>query len=238
MMCSETSPLRVSFSHDPGQADVVPRRDTTLLDMNSEFEFSIASTSELESCSADELFSNGVILPVKFQETSKQVQKCAAPPTVSLPPLPRPPSNENSRKNFQIVEVNKDLEEKPRQSKSLWGFKRSSSLNHDAKKSLICSLSLLSRSNSTGSVPNKKCSLKDFQNKQGSQKLQASSSNSSSTTHPYQLQQKKKIYGNGGVKISPVLNVPPPYISKGTANLFGLGSFLRSSGSKDKKNKK
>lgn len=51
----------------------------------------------------------------------------------------------------------------------------------------------------------------------------------------------KKNYGNGGaygngVRISPVLNVPPPYIAKGTTNLFGFGSFLRNG--KDRKSKK
>lgn len=42
-------------------------------------------------------------------------------------------------------------------------------------------------------------------------------------------------YGNG-VRISPVLNVPPPFISKGTASLFGLGSLFGNG--KDKKKKK
>ncbi|KAF9667589.1 hypothetical protein SADUNF_Sadunf15G0039200 [Salix dunnii] len=41
-------------------------------------------------------------------------------------------------------------------------------------------------------------------------------------------QQKPPLKKSGSYgKISPVLNVPPPYIYKGTANLFGLGSFLR-----------
>lgn len=236
-MCSEASP-RVSFSHDlGGQADgvvVVPRRDTTLLDMNSDFEFNIASISEQESCSADELFANGFILPVRFRNTSKQVQKCAAPPTASsssLPPLPRP-SHENSKKYFQtIMEVNNkdnlEEEEKPSQSKSFWGFKRSSSLNYDAnKKSSKRSLSIFSRSNSTGSLLHK-----DLENNKP-HRSQKGSPSASSTSHLYQ---KKKNYVNG-VKVSPVLNLPPPYISKGTANLFGL---LRSNnGSKDKKNKK
>ncbi|KAL5748878.1 hypothetical protein ACOSP7_025921 [Xanthoceras sorbifolium] len=243
-MCPETSP-RISFSHDLGQADddIVPveqnesRRDTMLLESNCDFEFITSSSFAEESCSADELFANGVILPAKVVP-SKQVQKSTPSPTVSsLPPLPRP-SNENTKKD-QVMVLN--YEEKP-PSKSFWGFKRSSSLNCDVKKSLICSLPLLSRSNSTGSVSNnKRASLKDNNNKQSSQK-QPLMVKWSSTSNGYQTHQRPPLkkgyvgsYGNG-VKISPVLNVPPPYISKATANLFGLGSLLRSG--KDKKNKK
>ncbi|XWS50746.1 hypothetical protein CRYUN_Cryun12cG0113800 [Craigia yunnanensis] len=254
IMCSETSP-RVSFSHDLGQADNVPielnelRRDTMLLESCSDFEFNICSSSfEQESSSADELFANGMILPVRFQE-KKVVQKCELPALVSLPPRPKLSTAEDSKKESirQIMPVNSDLEEKP-QSKSFWGFKRSSSLNCDIKKSLIFSLPVLSRSNSTGSFPNpKRSSIKDS-NKRSSQKLssismtKSSSSSCCSSCNAYQFPQKpplKKNHGNSygnGVRISPVLNVPPPYISKGTANLFGLGSFLRNG--KDKKSKK
>ncbi|KAJ4713416.1 Membrane-associated kinase regulator [Melia azedarach] len=254
-MCSETASPRISFSSDISPADGVPvdddesRRDSKLLDMNSDFEFSISSSFQQESSTADELFANGVILPVQIQErnifcSSKQVPKCSPPPTASLPPLPRSSTNENnSKKEFnslkEIMVMKNDSEER-QQSKSFWGFKRSSSLNCDAKKSLMSSLSILSRSNSTGSTPNKRNSLKDLQ-KNGSQKLQQGSSNSSASSNAYHLMNRKKTYGgsySNGVKINHVLNVPPPYISKGTANLFGLGSFLRSSGSKDRKNKK
>ncbi|KAK3225304.1 hypothetical protein Dsin_005166 [Dipteronia sinensis] len=235
-MCSETSP-RISFSHDLRQADdIVPveqnesRRDTMLLESNSDFEFIITSTSfDQQSCSADELFKNGVILPVQVQKLTPP-----PPPTVfsSLPP--RPNSNDH-----QLMVVNSD-QEKP-QSKSFWGFKRSSSLNCDVKKSLICSLPLLSRSNSTGSsVTSKRASLKESNSKQSSQKqpLMVKWSNGYNQTQSQQKPPLKKgYYGNGGVKVSPVLNVPPPYISRGTANLFGLGSLLRS-GKDNKKNKK
>ncbi|XWS37642.1 hypothetical protein CRYUN_Cryun19dG0062400 [Craigia yunnanensis] len=254
-MCSEISP-RLSFSRDLDQADNVPielnetRRDTMLLESFSDFEFNICSSSfEQESSSADELFANGMILPVRFQE-KKIVQKCELPALVLLPPRPKLSTSEDSKKESirQIMAVNSDLEEKP-QSKSFWGFKRSSTLNCDVKKSLICSLPLLSRSNSTGSVPNpKRSSIKDS-NKHSSQKLSPismtkslSSSSCCSSCNAYQFPQKpplKKNHGNSygnSVRISPVLNVPPPYISKGTANLFGLSSFLRNW--KDKKSRK
>ncbi|XVF12295.1 hypothetical protein REPUB_Repub08aG0103600 [Reevesia pubescens] len=260
-MCSEPSP-RVSFSHDLGQADHLPvqlndsRRDTMLLELEScsDFEFNICSSSlEQESSSADELFANGMILPVRLQE-KQAVQKCELPALVSLPPRPKLSTAEDLKKESirQIMPVilNPGLEEIKPQPKSFWGFKRSSSLNCDIKKSLIFSLPLLSRSNSTGSVPNPKrsSSIKDS-NKHSSQKFSSismtkpsSSSTCCSSCNTYQFQQKpplKKNHGNSychGVRTSPVLNVPPPYISKGTANLFGLGSFLRNG--KDKKSRK
>lgn len=231
-MCSETSP-RVSFSHDLCQAEAVvainemeSRRDTQLMDSNPEFEFSIPSCSEQESSSADELFANGVILPAQVP-----MKRSSAPPSVSLPPL-LPPPPDTAKEEAMIM--------KPQQAKSFWGFNRSCSLNHEAKKSLICSLPLLSRSNSTGSVPNNKRSPSLKDNHNHNHKARSSSTSSSSSSTAYQKPPLKKnyvgSYGNG-LKINPVLNVPHPYISKGTANLFGLGSLLRS-GSKDKKNNK
>lgn len=254
-MCSETSP-RVSFSNDLGQEhglqiDHMSRRDTTLLGSNSDFEFSICSSLDHESSLADELFADGMILPVQMQERNispKQIHRYEPPPKASLPPLPCPSTIDNSKKESmrEIMVMNSELEEKP-QSKSFWGFKRSSSLNCDIKKSLICSLPILSRSNSTGSAPNpKRTTMKDV-HKHNSQKQQSnstakSSSSSSAATFVYSLPQKRPLKKNysgshgNGVRISPVLNVPSPYISKGTANLFGLGSFLRNG--KEKKNRK
>ncbi|GMJ06607.1 hypothetical protein like AT1G48780 [Hibiscus trionum] len=207
-MCSETSP-RVSFSHDliqPTTEPNVSRRDTMLLEPCPDFEFNICSSSfEQQYSSADELFANGMILP-------KVVKKREVPSVVSLPPRPK--------SSTAVEDSRKDMEEKM-QSKSFWGFKRSSSLNCDKKKSLICSIPLLLRSNSTGSVANPKHSSIKDSNKLGNSKA-------------YQFPQKPPLkknngnyaYGNG-VRISPVLNIPPPYISKGMVNLFGLGSLLR-----------
>ncbi|KAF5733999.1 hypothetical protein HS088_TW16G00440 [Tripterygium wilfordii] len=251
-MCSETSP-RISFSQDLGQEDdasieqVESRRDLSLLDSNPDFEFSICSNFDQDSSLADDLFLDGMILPVQVQDrvsASKQTQQHKrTTPLLSLPPLPSSSSTANSRKESikEAIPVNSDLEDKSQPSKSFWGFKRSSSLNYDIKRSLIRSLPLLSRSNSTGSVPNpKRTTLKDIQ-RQNQQKQQLTakspspSSSSSSATHVYPLSQKpplKKNHGNK-IRISPLLNVPPPSIPKGTASFLGLG-FLY----KDKKNKK
>jgi hypothetical protein len=254
-MCSETSP-RISFSHDHGQPQVVPietrvnRTDhSLLLDPDSDFEFCISSSGfEHESCSADELFSNGMLLPLQAKErflAPKEIHSCEPRP-LALPPLPCEKSKKDLSLKEEVTVVNSDLEQKHVSKYSFWGSTRSNSLNSDRKRSLLRSLPLLSRSNSTGST-----TLKDVQNKHNSQKrasvfmsrsssLSSSASSSSSSTSA--LQQKpplKKNYGGAlhSVRISPVLNIVPPlYISKRTENLFGLGSFLRDR--KDEKSKK
>ncbi|KAJ7970363.1 Membrane-associated kinase regulator [Quillaja saponaria] len=252
-MCSETSSPRLSFSNDLCEAHVLPikhddsRRDTSLLGLNSEFEFSICRSREHQSSSADELFCNGVILPI--QNINKRIVNrrpthyCETP-LPSLPPRPGSSSIDKMKKESikEAMDVNCGCDRKS-QSKSFWGFKRSKSLNCDTKMSSIFSLPILSRSNSTGSVPNtKRTSLKDAYHRHNSQKQPSVAKSSSSSFNLYPVLQKPPLnksfggsYGNG-VRISPVLHVQPPCISKGTANFFGLGSFLR--GGKEKKNKK
>lgn len=263
-MCSEiSSPPRVSFSYDLG-----PRDSTTgesikagsgsfcLSDRNSDFEFSICQSFDYESSSADELFANGMILPVQIQQrnntatpngTSKHEGE--ALPSSLLPPIPCPPSDEIKKKASikEIAVPSLDLEEKP-VSKSFWLFRRSSSLNSEGvqKKSLICSFPLLSRSNSTGSAPNPKKAtqkqpsipLPKLSSLSSSSSPSTSSSSSSNVNSRPQKPPLKKNHSHGTYyghrfRISPVLNVPTPSISKGTANFLGLGSFLGSG--KDKK---
>ncbi|KAJ6687777.1 hypothetical protein OIU74_016468 [Salix koriyanagi] len=241
-MCSETSP-RISFSNDLGQEndrEQVSRRDTTLLDSNPDFEFRICSHLFCESSPADELFADGMILPVQIQEritVSKQIYRHESPRKASLPPLPGPSTCENFTKDRmrELMVVDSEQLEEKTQSRSFWGFKRSISVNRDIKRSL-CSLPLLSRSNSTGSEPNaKRKTLKDTHKSNNSQKQQSTAmakssppSTSSVSSFVYSSPQKPPSKKSGSYgKISPVLKVPPPYIYKGTANLFGLGSFLR-----------
>ncbi|CAL0322233.1 unnamed protein product [Lupinus luteus] len=150
-MYSEKSPRRVSFSHDFSELQVLPlKRDvhcknTMLHDSNSDFEFNTSRSNEFESSSADELFSNGVILPVRMiQERRSHYTK--------LPPRPCSSSVDKMKKETikeLLLEASSDHKKKSH-SKSFWGFSRSKSLNCDTKQSLICSLPLLSRSNSTG----------------------------------------------------------------------------------------
>ncbi|XP_077220321.1 uncharacterized protein LOC143854322 [Tasmannia lanceolata] len=236
---------RISFSHDLSQTENIPidrhRLDSSLLDSSSpDFDFCITDPCEEVSSSADELFSNGKILPLPIQIQSKTTQVFTLPnaeipqpksnpPQSLLPPRPPPPQNQKKESLKEIMEVSKP-EEKPN-SKSFWGFTRSSSLNcaSSYKRSLICSLPpLLSRSNSTGSTnpnPNPRGSqLKDSW--KSSQKPPLKKNNSSG----------RNLYGsqsNGGVRINPILNVQIPCISKGTTSLFSF--FITGKSTKNKK---
>lgn len=239
-MCSETTSPRISFSHDlPGDGSLPiehRRRDLTVLDSNLDFEFSISI--EHESSSADELFSNGIILPIKIQ-SHKQSHPFEPPFTASLPPLP---PTENSKQTLKQITVmnstsSDQLEQRASESKSFWGFKRSSSLNFESRRTSLCPLPLLSRSNSTGSVPNPKSkkykdSQKQISQKQNSTSMRKLSSSSSLNQYPTNLRPQMcknpgGVYGNYHC-INPVLNVPPKF--------FGLGLLLRCG--KDKKSKK
>lgn len=271
-----TSP-RISFSHDLCQTDEAAavqskpyRLDSMLLlDSDSDdFAFCIASntTGVHETSSAEELFSGGLIRPVQLQEkfvhasknTSKS--KAQAQRVPSLPPLPfvhlqNGGSKQEILQEKETILTNIEAEQK-NQSKSFWSIKRSSSLHceNSHKKSSFWSLPLLSRSNSTGSVPNSKQGSRESQKQNASSKQQknltgiSASASANATSAPsfygYPLSQKPPLRKNymgsngNGIRISPVLNVPVPssHISKGTANLLGLGSFFRNG--KDKKMKK
>lgn len=236
VMCSETGPPRLSFSHDLSELQVLPMkqgapcRDTLLHDSNSDFEFITSTDLEFESSSADELFSNGVILPIQMQEktTARKLTHHVESPHPKLPPRPCASSVDKVKKETirELLDVNSDNEKKPH-SKSFWGFNRSKSLNCDTKKNLVCSSPLLSRSNSTGSVANPK---RVSSNKHPSAAKSSSYSFSTLNMYPMQKSPSGKSYGGSypnGLRINPVLNVPTPCVSKGSANLLGLGSFLR-----------
>ncbi|CAI8619855.1 unnamed protein product [Vicia faba] len=146
-MCSETSSPRFSFSNDVStmKHDDDPRRGKSLLESNPEFEFIISRNIEFETSSADELFCNGVLLPLQIQDKKKNISenyKEHPPCMMNLPPRP-----------FS-TKIKKQVEEKYTQTSSFWGFKRSKSLNCDTKTRFTCFSPPLSRSNSTGSSPN------------------------------------------------------------------------------------
>ncbi|XP_044489887.1 probable membrane-associated kinase regulator 1 [Mangifera indica] len=264
-ICSEISSPRISFSHDLNQKDhgfshIERRLDSSLLDSSSDFDFCIDNSRFFqELSSADELFSNGKILPVEIKK-KKQIQQ---PPPSSSSSSSSPPQvlgNEScteKKRLKELLSLDDDQDYDKPLYKSFWQFKRSSSLNCDSSrsKSLIKSLQFLSRSNSTGSAPSSKLSsmAKETQ-KQNlqrqpsvSRKSKVSSSGSYSSSfnnnNNFSSTQKppwKKNCGsynnaNNGVRISPVLNIPPPYISSATVNLFGLGSIFCNGKFKKKK---
>ncbi|KAF8105900.1 hypothetical protein N665_0152s0035 [Sinapis alba] len=249
MICTESNHQRISFSSDLGQSDnnappppppvieppVLIRRDETLLDSsNSSFEFHISNNFDPgDSSPADEIFADGMILPFHVTPASsapKRLYKYELPPITSslspspLPPQPLPPKHTEK----ETSGANSDSEAE-KSSKSFWSFKRSSSLNCDIKKSLICSFPRLTRSNSTGSVTNsKRAMLRDVNN----HRVPPTSSSSSSVCCNYHFRPQKhagkKGEAGGSFSVIPVLNGP---------STFGLGSFLRHSKDKTKKKK-
>ncbi|OMP04734.1 hypothetical protein COLO4_09345 [Corchorus olitorius] len=242
-LCSDNSGMspRISFSHDLCHFDVVPveqrplRSKSSGLNSSIDFDFCVRESFEQESSSADELFSDGKILPTEIKKKSvpnKQTDEDQPPP-----PLPRSNSvHEDSKKQGTKItrdETGDEVDEK-QSSKSFWGFKRSSSLNCGSGYGRsLCPLPLLSRSNSTGSTPNvKQASMsKDSHNQKQNSHKNGGSTSSYKSSASYQkppLRKSYKPYGNG-VQVNPVLNVP-------SGNLFGLGSIFFNG--KDKNHKK
>ncbi|KAK6773577.1 hypothetical protein RDI58_028815 [Solanum bulbocastanum] len=215
-MISEVTSPRISFSSDDICCKQVLDLQHYQSDSNSEFDFCISNIANTETCSADELFLNGLIRPLQLQQK-----------VVTLSPTPAPVANQNVISKHISV----DNHEQKDQNKSFWSIRRSTSL-HGNKKSSFWSLQ---RSNSTGS---KSCSVKENQKQYAQLKQMKNIMNPSSGVSFYSSQKPplRKNYSNG-ICINPVLNVPPyNFIPKATANLFGLGSFFANG--KDKKSKK
>lgn len=255
---------RISFSHDLSPSDGAPmdrhrRLDSTLLDSAPDFDFCIGVRNEHQSVSsADELFSNGKILPLQFKNPvsartnlSGGIRKQKPLPAISPKSLQSNQQQDQKKERLKEILAVSDADEKPAVSRSFWRFTRSSSLNFGSshKVSLICSLPILSRSNSTGSANSnqRRPPLKDNYNYKSLHKHQSNPSAkppslaSSSSLHKPPLKKNnsggKTHFGSrgNGIQINPVLNVPP-CISKGSMNLFGFGYFFCNG--KDHKNKK
>lgn len=239
---------RISFSHNLNQSDAIPvDPNRPHLDPSPDFDFCAHETSDHESSSADELFSDGKILPLQFKSPVVFVVGpiTEEPPTTTPTSSQPPPPALQGRKKESLKEI---MAEKPAGLKSFCFFRRSSSLNSGNKHrpSSIWSLQLLSRSNSTGSTDQnpKNPILKDTQKAFVQKPLSHSNSKTKSGSGSLQKPPLKKnssmgktqfrSYGNG-VGFSPVLNIPPPYIPKGTTSLFGLGYFCNRKERKTKK---
>lgn len=240
---SSVSP-RISFSHDFSQNDVIPveqhpfRSKSSGLNSSIDFDFCVNESLNLESSSAEELFSDGRILAAEIKKKQvplKQTLTTQSPsPNPSLNPSYSSCNNDSNGKNLKKESkyLNDEVcEKQSSNSKSFWSFKRSSSCGSGYGRSL-CPLPLLSRSNSTGSsstssVNNKKNSLsKEGINsvKSNSQKHSSTRLSNSSGSNSYLKPPLNKSYGSHGhsVRVNPVLNVPP-------ANLFGLSSIFNKS---------
>ncbi|KAG6392617.1 hypothetical protein SASPL_146841 [Salvia splendens] len=218
---AEISP-RISFSHDLLN-DAVPIEHYVPSSSSSSIDFDFCVFRESfdhESSSADELFSDGKILPIEIKKrSSSSIVRSAAPP---LPPPPRmnPIISGSERQNQRAAAT----------TTSFWPFKRSASLNCGSGYArTLCPLPLLSRSNSTGST----ASVKRSNQKQNFQNYSLPNSvlKEFPSSNYHKPSVKKVGYSpyNGAVKVNPVLNVP-------SANLFGLGSIF--SGGREKGKKK
>ncbi|XWS22486.1 hypothetical protein CRYUN_Cryun29cG0039300 [Craigia yunnanensis] len=247
---------RISFSHDLNQKDDADsieeqhhrRLDISLLDSSSEFDFCLGNSFVQELPSADELFSNGKILPIEIKKkpiVAKQVHRQSEP--VPSPPHQTTTDNTGKKRLKEFLSMSIDADDKPA-PKSFWQFKRSSSLNCESSrgKSLIHSLQFLSRSNSTGSAPNPKPTMlsketqKQHLQKRASLSRKSSVSSSSGAFYTYSSTQRPPLKKNcgahgNGVRVGPVLNLPHPFISNATVNFFGFGSLFCNGKVKKKK---
>ncbi|GMI87838.1 hypothetical protein like AT1G68330 [Hibiscus trionum] len=254
---SEISSPRISFSDDLHQNDGADsieecrhrRLDTSLLSSSSsDFDFCFENSFVQELPSADELFSNGKILPIEMKRkpvVPKQSHSHRQPEPVAVsvhsPPRRTITTDNSGKKRLkEFLSMSIDADDKPA-SKSFWQFKRSSSLNCEStrSKSLIRSLQFLTRSNSTGSAPTPKETQKHTLLKQPSLWRKSSVSRSSSGTYYYTqkavLKKSCSAHGTSGVRVSPVLNLPHPIISNVTVSFFGLGSLFCNGKVKKKK---
>ncbi|MCD7470012.1 hypothetical protein HAX54_009570 [Datura stramonium] len=285
-VCCEIASLvvspRISFSHDDGipiECHSHYRSDAFLLESTIDFDFDFCVTDKELISSADELFSNGKILPVEVKKPTPFIQINQSEPksqqkqtekSILENGMENTSTKKKSLKEFLSTDLDDDEEEtenKLQQPKPFWQFRRSSSLNYQ-KNQNNGFLQFLTRSNSTGSSAPIQKNPKIYQ-KQRSQReqrekikvlrksssLSSSSSSSSSSftnfssfnqnhplhssskrgqSHPLKKSYSTRSYGNG-VHVSPVLNIPHGYISKGTVCLFGLGSLFCNGKSKKKK---
>ncbi|KAF5748012.1 hypothetical protein HS088_TW05G00744 [Tripterygium wilfordii] len=233
---------RISFSHDLSQFEVVPIEQRQPYRSNSpsnstDFDFCVRKSSDQEYnySSADELFSDGKMLPTQIKKKNKTFPPNQTNPSPS--PSPSPPDTNSHVKTENPDKLDNGEEagqNKQSNSKSFWKFKKSRSLNCGSGYGRgLCPLPLLSRSNSTGSAPNsaKRPPLisKDTQ-KQSTQRTSSSSSIKSSQKPPLNKSSCVSSYGNNGVRVNPVLNVS-------SGNLFGLGSTFFH-GNKERSKKK
>ncbi|WCJ24491.1 hypothetical protein M5689_006449 [Euphorbia peplus] len=220
--CSEISSPgispRISFSYDLNRK--TENQDKSLI-FDSDFDFCSFVQEQEWSC-ADELFSNGKILPIEIKKPK---------------PVSSPRSNTDTEKkqlkeflSMSIEDDEEEDDEEEKSCKSFWQFKRSDSLNSESRSKsrvLIRSLQFLSRSNSTPNPSNSKQPEKPELQKQHSVPQRKSPAKLYPYNYYYGQQRSPALkkcgsYGNANTyRISPVLN-----ISAGTVNLFGLASFF------------
>ncbi|KAI3432983.1 uncharacterized protein J3R85_007416 [Psidium guajava] len=245
---------RISFSHDLRLSEAVVPLDQKRNHFRSDsaggpshlsspsFDFNFSNNLDVFGChepsSADELFSDGKIVP------TAQIKKYASQ---NQPPKQEDHSEDSEKQSLK----SEGKQQSGNNSKSFWKFKRSRSLNLSSCGSgygrSLCPLPLLSRSNSTGSPLDSNNSKESHHqhlhyqkqacspNKQGFPLKQFQPSSPSPSSSGYQKPPLRKssngFHGNinnnsnGSFRVNPVLHVP-------SGNLFGLSSMFL--GGKDK----
>ncbi|KAK7310061.1 hypothetical protein RJT34_07279 [Clitoria ternatea] len=253
--CLGISP-RISFSHEHNNILSIEshhhqhhhhhhqqQEDTCHLDSSSDFVFCITNGVAHKLSSADELFSNGKIVPTQINRVITNAPQHQ--------PHHQPPSQKKRLKEFLSEAEEEDTEEeKPNSSYSryFWQFNRSSSLNCDGatrgKRLLRSSMQFMSRSYSTGSalnarkhavIPRESAERHRLQKQSSVSSISrlsssslSSSSSSSSAYYFYDWSRKLSLNKNcgpsaNGVRVSPVLNLPH---RKVTRSFFGFGSLF------------
>lgn len=155
---------RISFSYDleqdqttnnPINVDFPCKLDQTLADSIFDFAFNVDRSVSFQPSTADELFSDGKILPTTIKnekEEEKEIKIVPIPEPVLMPCLDTPEAKKKSLKEYLEESVEEEEEEPNTMLRTFWKFPRSNSLNSDRNQSkgLIGSRKLLPRSRSTG----------------------------------------------------------------------------------------
>ena len=220
-MAAFASP-RISFSHDLSTTET--RRLDCSLPLDStpdDFDFSLSVDIPADDGShADELFSDGKLLPLPIKNPSTP----SNPPPLPPPPtIPHPKKHGSLREMMTRAEDDNKVKRSPSSSsqKSVWRFRRSNSLNcsggSSSRPGLLCPFALL-RSKSTGSspTPNPPRPDKPYYKKTNSAGGGSSINSSPLLFHKFSTESNARIYYysgtprscSNGVRISPILNVP------------------------------
>ncbi|KAJ6402691.1 hypothetical protein OIU84_014738 [Salix udensis] len=182
-LCSDASSglsPRISFSHDLCISDIVPVEQRPLRPNsfgNSDFEFCVRKSFDRDSSSADELFSDGKILPAEIKKKTASAKQIDP----SIPPGQALQDDVSSNDGFQESGYGRSLCPLPLLSRSY-----SAGSSQSSKRAPLA---------------------KDANQKQHRQSFLKPSQSSSFTNHQKPpLKKNYGPYGNG-VRVSPVLNV-------------------------------
>ncbi|XP_021749797.1 uncharacterized protein LOC110715521 [Chenopodium quinoa] len=158
---------RLSFSRDLEENetstninDYSCKLDRSFVDSAFDFAFNVDTSITFQSSSADELFSDGKIIPtrlIKEEEVKKSEAVVQKVPVTSCSDLLSATITDTGKKSLKefledSIEEEEEVNTAAVAAKSFWKFRRSNSLNCDRnqRKGLIGSWKILSRSGSTG----------------------------------------------------------------------------------------